>query len=55
MAKHKHKDIDSMNIPPGELGRLEEGLPRGSDANFSIGNELMEMRRRERKALGLKN
>ena len=51
MARHTHKP----NIPPGELGRLEEGMPRNSDEDFSIENDLKEMRRRERKAVGLRD
>ncbi len=50
MAKHTHGN----NIPPGQLGRLEEGFPRSNDNNVTIRPLLDENEMKERKAVGLR-
>lgn len=55
MAKVRKVGIDSQNIPPGTLGNLENGFPESQDKMISIGSDLAEMRRRERKAVGLRD
>jgi len=54
MAKHRNNGVgfDSHNIPPGELGDLEQGFPKSNDNDVSIGPLLKRNSDAEDRATG---
>ena len=49
MARHTNRGIDSHNVPPQTLGRLEDFLPIDVDKRVNLKQDLDELNEREKR------